>query len=107
MATTVKFVKSVTAGLSINPEKFLGAVISGAGRMEVNFAKTNGALTGTSLVDLDITDGAAGIEQKRAFQALANSLGGHPRHGSVVEIVDDISNTSIQRDILSLNTLTL
>ena len=107
MATTVKFVKSVTAGLSINPDRFLGAVISGAGRMEVNFAKTNGAATGTSLVDLDITDGAAGVEQKRVFQALANALGGHPRRGAVVEVVDDISGASIHPDILSLNTLTL
>jgi hypothetical protein len=107
MATTIKFVKSVTAGLSVSPERFLGAVISAAGRMEVNFAKTNGAATGTSLVDLNITDGAAGVEQKRAFQALANALGGHPRHGAVVEVVDDIAGTSIHPDILSLNTLTL
>lgn len=107
MATTVKFVKSVTAGLSIDPSLFFGSVISDAGRMEVNFAKTNNAATGTSLVDLDITDGAAGVEQKRAFQALANALGGHPRHGAVVEVVDDINDKSIHRNILSLNTLTL
>ena len=107
MATTVKFVKSVTAGLSINPEKFLGAVISAAGRMEVNFAKTNGAATGTSLVDLDVTDGAAGIEQKRAFQALANALGGHPRHGSVVEIADDVDGKYIHRDITGVQAVTL
>tara|TARA_R100001510_G_scaffold46117_1_gene42973 strand:- start:1069 stop:1392 length:324 start_codon:yes stop_codon:yes gene_type:complete len=107
MATIVRFVKSVTAGLSINPNLFLGAVISDAGRMEVNFEKTTNAATGTSLVDLDITDGANGVEQKRAFQALANALGGHPRHGAVVEVVDDINDTSIHRNIISLNTLTL
>ena len=107
MATTLRFVKSVTAGLSINPDQFLGAVISDAGRMEVNFVKTNGAATGTTLVDLDVTDHAHGLAQKRVMQALANSFGGHPRHGNVVEIVDDINNTSIHTDILSLNTLTL
>ena len=35
MATTVKFVDSLTSGLAINPDRFLGAVISAAGRMEV------------------------------------------------------------------------
>ena len=88
MATTVKFVDSLTSGVSINPDRFLGAVISAAGRMELNFAKTNGAATGTTLVDINVTDGAAGVEQKRVFQAIANALGGHPRHGAVVEVAD-------------------
>jgi len=107
MATMVKFVKSVTAGLTINPDKFLGSVISAAGRMELNFAKTNGAATGTSLVDINITDGAAGVEQKRVFQAIANSLGGHPRHGSVVEVADVLTGKFIHRDITGIQAVTL
>ena len=107
MATTIKFVKSLTEGLSINPDKFIGAVISGTGRMEGNFEATDGDADGTTLVDLNITDGANGVEQKRVFQALANAFGGHPRHGKVVGIVDDIAGTSIHPDILSINTLTL
>ena len=69
--------------------------------------KTNGAATGTSLVTLNVTDGAAGVEQKRAFQALANALGGHPRHGSVVEIADDVDGKYIHRDITGVQAVTL
>ena len=107
MATTIKFVKSLTAGLSVNPEKFLGAVVSAAGRMEVNFAKTSGAATGTSLVDLNITDGAAGVEQKRVFQAIANAMGGHPRHGAVVEVADVLTGKFIHPDITGVQAVTV
>jgi hypothetical protein len=107
MATTVKFVDSLTSGVSINPDRFLGAVISAAGRMELNFAKTNGAATGTTLVDLNVTDGASGVEQKRVFQAVANALGGHPRHGAVVEVADDVAGTYIHPDITGIQAITL
>ena len=107
MATMVKFVKSLTAGLTINPANFNGAVISAAGRMELDFTKTNGAATGTSLVDLNITDGAAGVEQKRVFQAIANALGGHPRHGAVVEVADVLSSKFIHPDITGVQAVTV
>ena len=107
MATTIKFVKSLTEGLSINPDKFIGAVISGTGRMEGNFEATDGDADGTTLVDLNITDGANGVEQKRVFQALANSLGGHPRHGSVVEIADDVDGKYIHPDITAISAVTV
>ena len=107
MATMVKFVDSVTAGLTINPDKFRGAIVQAAGQITLDFEKTNGAATGTSLVTLLVTDGAAGVEQKRAFQALANALGGHPRHGSVVEIADDVDGKYIHRDITGVQAVTL
>ena len=107
MATTVKFVNSVSSGLSINPDKFRGAIVQAAGQITLDFEKTNGAATGTSLVTLNVTDGAAGVEQKRAFQALANALGGHPRHGSVVEIADDVDGKYIHRDITGVHAVTL
>ena len=112
MATMVKFVDSVTAGLAINPDKFRGAAISAAASagtvaVTLDFEKTNGAATGTSLVTLLVTDGAAGVEQKRAFQALANALGGHPRHGSVVEIADDVDGKYIHPDITAVSAVTL
>jgi len=107
MATMVKFVDSVTAGLTINPDKFRGAIVQAAGQITLDFEKTNGAATGTSLVTLLVTDGAAGVEQKRAFQALANALGGHPRHGSVVEIADDVDGKYIHRDITAISAVTL
>ena len=107
MATMVKFVKSATAGLAIDPANFTGAVISGAGRMELDFTKTNGAATGTSLVDLNITDGAAGIEQKRVFQAIANALGGHHRHGAIVEIADVLTSKFIHPDITGVQAVTV
>ena len=107
MATMVKLVKSVTAGLAINPDKFRGAIIQDAGTITLDFEKTNGAATGTSLVTLNVTDGAAGVEQKRAFQALANALGGHPRHGSVVEIADDVDGKYIHPDITAVSAVTL
>ena len=107
MATMVKFVNSTSSGLSINPDKFLGAIVQAAGQITLNFAKTDGAATGTSLVTLNVTDGAAGVEQKRAFQAIANALGGHPRHGSVVEIADDVDGKYIHRDITGVQAVTL
>ncbi len=107
MATMVKFVKTASAALAIDPANFNGAVISAAGRMELDFTKTNGAATGTSLVDLNITDGAAGVEQKRVFQAIANAMGGHPRHGAVVEIADDLSGKYIHPDITSVQAVTV
>mgnify|MGYP003681430673 CR=1 FL=1 len=107
MATMAKFVLSLTAGLTINPDKFLGTKILSAGNMEVNFAKTNGATTGSSLVTLSITDGADGNEQKRVFQAVANSLGGHPRHGSIVEVADVLSSKFIHSDITGIAAVTL
>ena len=107
MATMAKFVLSLTAGLTINPNKFLGTKILSGGNMEVNFAKTNGAATGSSLVTLSITNGTHGNEEKRAFQALANSLGGHPRHGSVVEVADVLSTKFIHRDITGIAAVTL
>ena len=115
MATMVKFVDSTSAGLAINPDKLRGVAISGAadavtaGTVEVtlDFEKTNGASTGTSLVTVLATDGAAGIEQKRVFQALANALGGHPRHGSVVEIADDVDGKYIHPDITAISAVTV
>ncbi len=107
MATMVKFINAVDAGLVINPDKFLGAIVQAAGQITLNFAKTNGAATGTSLVTLNVTDGAAGVEQKRVFQALANSLGGHPRHGKLVEIADDVSGVFIHPDITGVQAVTL
>jgi len=107
MATMVKFVDSVTAGLAINPDKFRGAIVQAAGRMELDFTKTNGAATGTSLVDLNITNGAAGVEQKRVFQAIANALGGHPRHGAVVEVADVLSSKFIHPDITGVQAVTV
>jgi hypothetical protein len=107
MATTVKFVDSLTSGLAINPDRFLGAVISAVGRMELNFSKTTGAATGTSLVDINVTDGVAGVEQKRVFQAIANALGGHPRHGAVVEVADDVAGAYIHPDITGIQAITL
>tara|TARA_R100000655_G_C2977902_1_gene191363 strand:+ start:114 stop:437 length:324 start_codon:yes stop_codon:yes gene_type:complete len=107
MATMVKFVKSATAALAIDPANFNGAVISAAGRMELDFTKTNGAATGTSLVDLNVTDGAAGVEQKRVFQAIANALGGHPRHGAVVEVADVLSSKFIHPDITGVQAVTV
>ena len=92
MATMVKFVDSVTAGLAINPDKFRGAIIQTAGQITLDFEKT---------------DGAAGVEQKRVFQALANALGGHPRHGSVVEIADDVDGKYIHPDITGVQAVTL
>jgi hypothetical protein len=107
MATMVKFINAVDAGLVINPDKFLGAIVQAAGQITLNFAKTNGAATGTSLVTLNVTDGAAEVEQKRVFQALANSLGGHPRHGTLVEIADDVSKVFIHPDITGVQAVTL
>jgi len=112
MATTVKFVKDANNGLSINPDRFLGAIIQAAGdgttgKIVANFEKTTGAATGTSSVLLNVTDGAAGVEQKRVFQALANGMGGHPRHGAVVEIADDLSGAYIHKDITSIQSITL
>tara|TARA_Y100001937_G_scaffold89618_1_gene121223 strand:+ start:1069 stop:1392 length:324 start_codon:yes stop_codon:yes gene_type:complete len=107
MATMVKFVKAADAALTINPANFNGAVISAAGRMELDFTKTNGAATGTSLVDLNITDGAAGVEQKRVFQAIANALGGHPRHGAVVEVADVLTGKFIHKDITGIQAVTV
>jgi hypothetical protein len=103
----VKFVDSVTAGLAINPDKFRGAIVQAAGQITLDFEKTNGASTGTSLVTVLATDGAAGIEQKRVFQALANALGGHPRHGSVVEIADDVDGKYIHPDITAISAVTV
>ena len=37
MATMVKFVDSVTAGLAINPDKFRGAIIQTAGQITLDF----------------------------------------------------------------------
>tara|TARA_R100000908_G_C3740242_1_gene137011 strand:- start:1090 stop:1413 length:324 start_codon:yes stop_codon:yes gene_type:complete len=107
MATTVKFVKDATNGLSINPGRFLGAIIQATGKIVANFEKTTGATTGTSSVLLNVTDGAAGVEQKRVFQALANGMGGHPRHGAVVEIADDLSGAYIHEDITSIQSISL
>lgn len=107
MATMVKFVDSTSAALAINPDKFRGAIIQAAGQITLDFEKTSGAATGTSLVTLNVTDGAAGIEQKRVFQALANALGGHPRHGSVVEIADDVDGKYIHPDITAISAVTL
>tara|TARA_R110000823_G_C15891153_1_gene496030 strand:+ start:110 stop:433 length:324 start_codon:yes stop_codon:yes gene_type:complete len=107
MATTLKVVKSATAGLSINPKKFSGAVISAAGRMELNFEKTTGGSAGTTLVDLNITDGATGVEQKRVFQAVANAMGGHPRHGAVVELANVLTGKFINKDITGVQAVTL
>ena len=107
MATMVKFVDSVTAGLTINPDKFRGAIIQAAGQITLDFEKTNGAATGTSLVTLNVTDGAAGVEQKRAFQALANAMGGHPRHGAVVEVADVLTGKFIHRDITGVSAVNL
>jgi len=103
----VKFVDSVTAGLAINPDKFRGAIIQAAGQITLDFEKTNGATTGTSLVTLNVTDGAAGVEQKRAFQALANAMGGHPRHGAVVEVADVLTGKFIHRDITGVSAVNL
>ena len=103
----VKFVDSVTAGLAINPDKFRGAIVQTAGQITLDFEKTNGASTGTSLVTLNVTDGDAGVEQKRVFQALANALGGHPRHGAVVEIADDVDGKYIHKDITGVQAVTL
>tara|TARA_R100001463_G_scaffold63958_1_gene117021 strand:+ start:30 stop:389 length:360 start_codon:yes stop_codon:yes gene_type:complete len=113
--TMVKFVDSTTAGLAINPAKLFGVAITGAadavtaGTVEVtlNFEKTTGAATGTSLVTVLATDGAAGVEQKRVFQALANALGGHPRYGAVVEVADDIDGKYIHPDITAISAVTL
>ena len=107
MSTTIKFVKSATEGLAISPSKFAGAKINGAGVMEVHFHKTTGGAAAFSEIELSITDGAAGVEQKRAFQALANALGGHPRHGSVVEIADDVDGKYIHPDITGVQAVTL
>ena len=112
MATMVKFVDSTSAGLAINPDKFRGAAITAAATagtvaVTLDFEKTDGAATGTSLVTLLVTDGAAGVEQKRAFQALANALGGHPRHGSVVEIADVLAGKFIHPDITGIQAVTL
>ena len=107
MATMVKFVDSVTAGLTINPYKFRGAIIQAAGQITLDFEKTTGAATGTSLVTLLVTDGAACVEQKRVFQALANALGGHPRYGAVVEVADDIDGKYIHPDITAISAVTL
>ena len=97
MATMVKFVDSTSAGLSINPDKFRGAAISAAASagtvaVTLDFEKTNGAATGTSLVTLLVT---------------ANALGGHPRHGSVVEIADDVDGKYIHPDITAVSAVTL
>mgnify|MGYP003129180340 FL=1 len=110
--TMVKFVDSVTAGLAINPAKLRGVAITAAASagtvaVTLDFEKTTGAATGTSLVTLLVTDGAAGVEQKRAFQALANALGGHPRYGSVVEIADDVDGKYIHPDITAVSAVTL
>lgn len=107
MATTLKVVKSATAGLAINPINFSGAVIAAAGRMEVNFEKTTGGAAGTTMVDLNITDGATGVEQKRVFQALANALGGHPRHGAVVELANALTGKFIHQDITGIQAVNL
>ena len=107
MKKMVKFVDSVTADLAINPDKFRGAIVQAAGQITLDFEKTNGAATGTSLVTINVTDGAASVKKKRAFQALANALGGHPRHGSVVEIADDVDGKYIHRDITGVQAVTL
>ena len=107
MATMVKFVDSVTAGLTINPDKFRGAIVQAAGQITLDFEKTNGAATGTSLVTLNVTDGAAGVEQKRAFQALANAMGGHPREGVVAEIADVPAKKFIHRNITGITAINL
>ena len=115
MATIVKFVKGASAGLSINPDKLRGVAISGnadaqvAGTVEItlDFEKTSGAATGTTLVTLLATDDATGVKQKRVFQSLANALGGHPRHGSIVEIADDLDGKYINPDITAIHAVTL
>jgi uncharacterized protein (DUF1015 family) len=107
MSTTIKFVKSATEGLAISPSKFAGAKINGAGVMEVHFHKTTGGAAAFSEIELSITDGAAGVEQKRAFQALANAMGGHPRHGAVVEVADVLTGKFIHRDITGVSAVNL
>jgi len=109
MATILKVVKSrqANSGLAINPINFSGAVISAAGRMEVNFEKTTGGASGTTMVDLNITNGATGVEQKRVFQALANALGGHPRHGAVVELANALTGKFIHQDITGVEAVNL
>ena len=112
MATMVKFVLTAGSALAINPNKLRGVAISGnasAGAVPVtlDFEKTNGAATGTSLITMSVTDGANGVEQKRVFQALANVLGGHPRHGSVIEIADELSGKYIHPDITAVTAVTL
>lgn len=106
MATMVKFIKAANAGLMISPEKFIGAKISAAGRLVLNFKKTTDAATGTSLVDLNITDGAAGVEQKRVFMAIANAF--NPmRKGDAVEVADVLTSKFIHPDITGVAAVTL
>ena len=112
MATTVTFVDSTSSSLAIDPSKFFGAKISatgtgGAVASTWYFEKTSGAATGQSNVILSITDHAKGNKQKRAFQAMANALGGHPRHGAVVKIANDITGVYSHKDILGITSINL
>jgi len=107
MATMVKFVDTVSAGLTINPDKFRGAIVQAGGQVTLDFEKTTGAATGTSLVTLNMTNSTHGNEEKRVFQALANALGGHPRHGAIVQIADDVNGEFIHGDITGVQAVTL
>tara|TARA_R110002073_G_scaffold220714_1_gene380865 strand:+ start:74 stop:394 length:321 start_codon:yes stop_codon:yes gene_type:complete len=106
MATMVKFIKAANAGLMISPEKFIGAKINAAGRLHLTFRKHTDAATGNSLVDLNITDGADGVEQKRVFMAIANAF--NPmRKGDAVEVADVLTGKFIHPDITGVQAVTL
>ena len=109
MSTILKFVLGTGSnqGLAISPSKFAGAKINGPGVMEVHFHKTTGGAAAFTEIELTITDGAKGIEQKRAFQAVANALGGHPRHGAVVEVADVPAKKFIHRNIIGITAINL
>ena len=47
MATMVKFVKTASAALAIDPANFNGAGRAEAGRRELDWKKQNGGATGT------------------------------------------------------------
>tara|TARA_R100001015_G_C4609364_1_gene164647 strand:- start:1110 stop:1424 length:315 start_codon:yes stop_codon:yes gene_type:complete len=104
MATMVKFIDTASAGLTIDPARLQRVFVHDTGQVRLNFSKYDGS---TTFVTLTVTDGAEGVEQKRAFQALANALGGHPRHGAVVEIADDVDGKYIHRDITGVAAISL
>ncbi len=109
MSTTLKFVLGTGSNeaLAIKADEFGGAKIIGPGVLAAQFHKTTGGAASKTEVQLTVTDGAAGVEQKRAFQALANAMGGHPREGVVAEIADVPAKKFIHTNITGITAINL